>query len=226
MTAVREFTVPFSELTLRREPIVRALGYHDVAPPAQIAEMIDDIIRLVRDAAHPRCGFTICDSVDVAQKQVTIQGVRMCVDPIIAAHLRASDAVAVFVATAGSEIERIAQRYAADGDALSMLIADALGSEAAEATADVLEGKLLEFVQSRGWNITNRFSPGYCGWDVAEQRQLFSLLPTDFCSVTLTESALMQPVKSVSGIIGVGSRVRREEYQCSACSIEACIRRV
>ncbi|MCK7538940.1 MAG: hypothetical protein MZV63_52410 [Marinilabiliales bacterium] len=47
--------------------------------------------------------------------------------------------------------------------------------------------------------ITNRFSPGYCGWDVAEQHKLFSFFKDNFCGITLTESALMNPVKSVSG---------------------------
>ena len=41
---------------------------------------------------------------------------------------------------------------------------------------------------------TNRFSPGYCGWHVNEQKLLFSLLPDNVCGITLNSSALMYPI--------------------------------
>ncbi|NSW95142.1 MAG: methionine synthase, partial [Bacteroidales bacterium] len=78
---------------------------------------------------------------------------------------------------------------------------------------------------AEGLNITNRFSPGYCGWDVAEQHKLFSLLPGNFCKIRLTESALMDPIKSVSGIIGAGLHVKRRPYTCNFCDMKDCIYR-
>jgi hypothetical protein len=52
---------------------------------------------------------------------------------------------------------------------------------------------------------------------VSDQHDLFSLLPEDFCGIRLTESAMMVPVKSVSGIIGIGPGVERVDYQCKNC---------
>lgn len=67
---------------------------------------------------------------------------------------------------------------------------------------------------SEGMVTTNRFNPGYCGWDVTEQHKLFSLMADNYCGIRLTESALMDPVKSGSGFIGIGKSVKRVPYTC------------
>jgi hypothetical protein len=100
-----------------------------------------------------------------------------------------------------------------------------MGSEVVERTADWLEKRLIEQIVPLGWSSTNRYSPGYCDWHVAEQHSLFSLLPEGFCGITLTPSALMVPIKSISGIIGLGPDVQRGEYQCSICELKDCFRR-
>jgi hypothetical protein len=57
---------------------------------------------------------------------------------------------------------------------------------------------------------------------VAEQHALFALLPPQFCGISLGESALMHPVKSVSGIIGVGPEVKYSDYLCDVCNVSDC----
>ncbi|MEE3446448.1 MAG: vitamin B12 dependent-methionine synthase activation domain-containing protein, partial [Prevotella sp.] len=67
--------------------------------------------------------------------------------------------------------------------------------------------------------------PGYCGWHVSQQQLLFPLFNGQTCGVTLTDSSLMLPIKSVSGIIGVGEKVRRLDYTCGLCNFEKCYKR-
>jgi hypothetical protein len=74
-----------------------------------------------------------------------------------------------------------------------------------------------------GMKITNRYSPGYCSWNVSEQKKLFSLLPEGCCGITLSASSLMSPIKSISGIIGMGRSVEFKEYVCEICSMKDCI---
>jgi cobalamin-dependent methionine synthase I len=76
-----------------------------------------------------------------------------------------------------------------------------------------------------GKKITNRYSPGYCGWDVAEQHKLFQLIPDNYCGIHLTPSALMDPVKSISGMIGIGENVRSNPYTCKMCDMKDCVYR-
>ena len=71
--------------------------------------------------------------------------------------------------------------------------------------------------------ISDRYSPGYCEWSVAEQQKLFSLLPENFCGISLSDSSLMTPIKSVSGIIGIGKDLKQKGYQCNWCNDQNCI---
>ena len=104
-----------------------------------------------------------------------------------------------------------------NGDMIQGYILDTIGSVAVEKAMDVIQQKLAETESRKGRKITNRFSPGYCDWDIGAQRQLFSLLPKNFCGIKLMESALMLPIKSVSGIIGIGEKVKYLDYPCKIC---------
>jgi len=94
-----------------------------------------------------------------------------------------------------------------------------------EAAADIMQDNLLKEMISADKKITNRYSPGYCGWDVAEQQKLFQLMPDNFCGVKLNDSSLMDPEKSVSGFIGIGENVRYNPYTCGLCDMKDCIYR-
>ena len=112
-----------------------------------------------------------------------------------------------------------------EGDLLTGYIYDVIGSEIAEAAADLMQDSLMKEMTFAGRKITNRYSPGYCGWDVAEQHKLFQLLPDNFCGIKLNASALMDPEKSVSGFIGTGEHVRYNLYTCGLCDMKDCIYR-
>jgi hypothetical protein len=101
-------------------------------------------------------------------------------------------------------------------------IVDTIASVTEEQTTDVLHDHVGKQMQMQGLKITNRYSPGYCDWSVSEQHLLFSFFPVNFCGITLTESALMVPLKSVSGIIGIGKTVKRVDYSCDSCGLKDC----
>ena len=116
-------------------------------------------------------------------------------------------------------------RLKEQGDMVRVFIADALGSVIAEKCADQMEKALQESIDKLGWKHTNRFSPGYCGWHVSQQQLLFPLFQGHTCGVKLTDSSLMIPIKSVSGIIGLGEKVRKLEYTCGLCDFKQCYKR-
>ena len=122
--------------------------------------------------------------------------------------------------------EEYQERLKKEGDMVKIYIADALGSILAEKTADLMEETLEKELIQKKWKHTNRFSPGYCGWHVSEQQKFFSIFPVfQPCGIRLTASSLMLPIKSVSGIIGLGTDVKKMEYTCGLCTFEQCFRR-
>ncbi|MBR1688257.1 MAG: methionine synthase [Prevotella sp.] len=144
---------------------------------------------------------------------------------IILRQLRDAEAYALFVCTSGAAFEAYQQRLKEQGDMVRVFIADALGSVIAEKCADRMEQHLQASIDKLGWHHTNRFSPGYCGWHVSQQQRLFPLFGGQTCGVSLTDSSLMVPIKSVSGIIGLGKKVRKQDYTCGLCDFKQCYKR-
>ncbi len=144
---------------------------------------------------------------------------------IISRQLRGSTAYAFFIATAGTEYEDYLRQLKLRDDEVRVFIADALGSVIAERCADAMERQLQASIDKLSWHHTNRFSPGYCGWPVDEQRDVFPLFGGHTCGVCLTEGSLMVPIKSVSGVIGLGASVSRKEYTCHLCGYDKCYKR-
>jgi cobalamin-dependent methionine synthase I len=143
-------------------------------------------------------------------------------DKIVTGQIKKATQAAIFVCTIGPDMENWARELLKNGDPALGYIADVTASVAAETVTNVLHDHIAERMRARGLNVTNRYSPGYCNWSVSEQHLLFSLLPENFCGVVLSDSALMSPIKSVSGIIGVGEKVEWRDYICDRCGVKDC----
>jgi len=96
-----------------------------------------------------------------------------------------------------------------------------------EAAAQLLSAEVRAWARERGLDATPPYSPGYCGMTVREQIPLFASLPTRQINVRVTPSCLMLPVKSVSGLIGLGPAdlVSPGGYPCEACTHPDCMQR-
>jgi hypothetical protein len=160
-----------------------------------------------------------------SSRSLLISNVSFDIGKIIYGQIKKSGSAALFVCTAGGEIGIRSRNAMKEGDLLEGYIYDVIGSEAVEAVADLMQDDMEAEMELSGKKITNRFSPGYCGWDVAEQHKLFSLMTDNYCGIRLNPSSLMDPVKSVSGIIGIGENVKRHPYTCKLCDMKDCMYR-
>jgi len=99
-----------------------------------------------------------------------------------------------------------------------------VGSAAAESLAEYANDLLCQAAIPARVKVTNRISPGYAGWDTAEQAALFGLCPGGRIGVSLNESCVMTPGKSISFLVGVGPEARVDHYftQCRRCWMRDC----
>lgn len=207
-------TLTYEQLKITLADIYEAMGYHGTQPDDSTVQETGAIVDDVREWLRPRfCFFVMRDLPDFEMGK------------IIERQLQGSEAYALFICTCGLEYEAYQQRLKAENDMVRVFIADAFGSVIAEKCADEMEKNLQESIEKLDWHHTNRFSPGYCGWHVSQQQKLFPLFEGETCGVRLTESSLMLPIKSVSGIMGVGKEVRRLDYTCGLCQFEKCYKR-
>lgn len=120
----------------------------------------------------------------------------------IARHLAGAREVSLFVVTLGLGVDRTL-RLLASCDPLGQVVYDAAASAAVERLADAVEAWLRARIRERGLHPSWRFSPGYGDLPLSVQPRLLAAVDaTRLCGVTLTDSYLMVPTKSVSAIVG------------------------
>jgi hypothetical protein len=194
-----------TDLAIGRPPaeeVRRHLGYPaDALPKARIAERIEVVAAEAEGALRPRGVYAVYAVEAQTPRRIQVAGVAIRGD--VARFVGTVDRIGVVVATAAAGISELSERYARDGDSLDAWIADAIGSWAAEAAADAVTDRLTAHA-GPGEAVTLRYSPGYCGMSMAQQRVLFGLVDAEAVGVALLPSMLMRPLKSVSGIVGFG----------------------
>jgi hypothetical protein len=217
----------FNDLKISSSMIETVLGYKESEDRSLVTNLIEEILTDCHEISNIKAEYRVYKGVqfDNESKSITINNIRFEIKKIVYGQIKKSDSAAIFLCTAGAEIGLRSRKAMQKRDLLKGYIYDVIGSEIVEAAADLMQADLERNMLGTGKKITNRYSPGYCGWDVAEQHNLFKLLPENFCGVKLTPSALMDPVKSVSGIIGIGVNVKSNPYTCRMCDMEDCLYR-
>jgi hypothetical protein len=224
---VYEYVVNINQLTIKEKNIGYVLGYRHDNTPLYIKEEIQGVLRELDQYNDIRAGYTIVfkHRFVLQEHGFSLGDICFTSGNIIASHLKDSEHIVIFIATAGNLIGKKIQECNRSKNYMKAYIYDVVGSEIAEGASDFIQSHVKKEVKKYNMSITNRYSPGYCGWDVAEQHKLFSFLPDNFCHVSLTKSALMIPIKSVSGIIGIGEKAVQREYGCSLCTMKTCYKR-
>jgi hypothetical protein len=203
------------------------MGYKTGTAPEPVTLFINEVTEELLPLGDIKAEYRIFEEISLSRekKVLQVEGISFNIKPIIYRQIKETEEVALFICTAGSAIGEMSRHSMKSGDLLKGYVYDVIGSEVVEAAVDRMQEELRESMAAQGKEITNRFSPGYCGWDVAEQHKLFSFFTDNFCGITLTESALMNPIKSVSGLIGIGEHVKYAPYQCHLCDDKNCIYR-
>ncbi len=114
------------------------------------------------------------------------------------ARLQGRDSVLLFAATVGIGIDRLLERYGKISPTKALFF-QAIGAERIERLCEVF----CQEIEEKYGNTTARFSAGYGDFPLEAQRDIFSLLdPPRQIGLTLNDSLLMTPTKSVTAVVG------------------------
>jgi len=172
-------------------------------------------------------GYIIKDIAPITPKTgiIEIDGVKLQAGSQICGYVKQATKAALFICTAGDIFTRLSGEYNRNGLFLEAFVADSIGSLTVENAMDRIQDSLSVDLSGKGLKISNRYSPGYCNWPLSGQKELFGLIGENATGVLLSESCLINPIKSVSGIIGIGTDIKKREYGCSICNNAECIYR-
>lgn len=222
-----EIIPTIDELFINSENVLKGLGMKYSDADDYLLTLIDQLILQCKKLIEPKACYSIIADPQfyLEKKQIQLQDIFFDTGKVVTNSLRKSENIIVFACTIGAKAEHLAKQLMSEGDSLEGYIVDLVGSEFAESVVDYLHAHLEKKAQEMGQGVSNRFSPGYCHWPVVQQHQLFRLIGSGNCGIVLTPSALMLPVKSVSGIIGMGKGMKRVAYKCKLCDDDKCIMR-
>lgn len=224
MKKVEFFDCTIADLSWDIREIYLLMGYGSHIPDEGVRQLIQEILDELSHRLVPHYGYVLVDGNVPERGKLLLDNQLFNPGAIISHAMKGADKYAVFTATIGEEFDNFSRQLKAEDDILRVFIADALGSVLAEATVTLLMKQLEVMADKEGMHISNNYSPGYCDWFLAEQKQLFSFFPEGSTGITLTDSCLMLPVKSVSGIVALGKDVKRREYGCNICKMVNCIK--
>lgn len=220
-----EVPIVYDDKLLPYGDLMESLGYKDLAPSEAEQSLIDLAAKRVKECCKPRFAYRIIRGSVLTAKKLNLENKAFEPGGIIVGNLKGSEAFGLLVGTIGEEMTEWMHSDEVVSDLMLTFIADSMGSIIADNI--VFQGRtyLESLLSDKGLNVTNSYSPGYCGWNVSEQHLFFSLLPYDICGITLCDSGLMMPMKSVSAIVGIGENVKNKAYGCDVCRKPDCYRR-
>lgn len=216
-----------ASIGVQKENVLKGLGIPDGQADDYLMGLIDELIGYCLKICTPKAAVNIADSPVFTMDKglMTIEGFTFCLDKMVTSALSRSTSIAFFAGTCGERTGQYSSGLFKEGQALEGLIVDLIGSEIAEGVAGYVHNLISSEMAALGMRTTNRYSPGYCNWPVSDQKSLFALLNGNNCGIQLTPSSLMLPVKSVSGIVGLGLEVVNRGYACALCDADHCLYR-
>lgn len=129
----------------------------------------------------------------------------------------------LFAATVGIGIDRLIARYGRISPSRALMM-QAIGAERIESLCDELERMIKEETWADGLAAGRRFSPGYGDFPLESQREIFRVLdcPRQL-GLSLNESLLMSPSKSVTAVLGLGGTGTQAcGGKCAGCGKTDC----
>lgn len=173
--------------------ICRYLKLYGRAPGAALEARVKAMRTAAMEAFRPRRVWRRFDDLSAAVGSGSAS---------LAKHLAGCRAVYLVCTTIGAEFDALQRRIAATSPSDAFVL-QAIGAAAIEAWTDETELE-ISLDLNEGETLVARYSPGYGDFPLEAQRRLLGLLDAPrSVGVSLTDSLIMVPSKSVSAVIGV-----------------------
>lgn len=178
----------------------------------QVSENWDDVCEMYKMLVQPEGAILHINDINQMAKKLFAGSES---SKLYKRLLSAGDAY-LFLATIGISVEEKAASMMSNGEYLKGGILDAIASNAVEVVVDQLQ----EDVTKRVGNSCVRFSPGYGGWGLEIQPFFLTKLEGSKRGISVNESFMFTPHKTVSGVIVPGTSLLSSP--CDVCDTGCC----
>ena len=201
--------------------IERYLGYRGIRPDDPVKETIEDAVAEMIPVMTPRTVHKIFDIDYLGEDRIEFAGLTIRSEGL-ARNLAGCDKVIMAAFTVGIGVDRLIRRYERS-DIMRAAILQAAGAAAVEEYCDIINEQIRCYAEATGHSLKPRYSPGYGDLPLDLQKDFERILGMNkTCGISLTDSLLMIPSKSVTAFIGMipsSEHVPESHDNCEECSL-------
>jgi len=210
---------------VEKEEVLRLLGHSKSVPLLSEIERILRIeiregYRLVEPKAmYTKLGVKEIDSSSIILDNDFILHVNGTTRP-----WRNSEHVIIALCTIGSALERRVAELFNEGNLVSAVVLDSVGSVAVESVDDLVYHFIYQREEELGFSVSSRLEPGCGEWSLGDQEVIKKILQPAKIGIKLNEYCMMIPEKSISFCVATGKELDSEMIAspCQICGMNNC----
>lgn len=199
---VVSFLVKKGSLPIEEAEVLRYLGYNKSLVTKEDRLVVRDIIEEMRPRLDGKACFRRFE-IDVKGDGVIEMPYGTVSSKDLTKNLEGCKEIYIFAATIGSLFDREIVRSRRISLARAAIL-QAIGATAVEDVVEMLYKKLEIDTAKEGRKLKPRYSPGFGDYVLENQKGIFSVLtPEKYTGITLMDTLIMAPEKSVTAIVGI-----------------------
>lgn len=185
------------------------MGYRGNEPTGEISRLLCECEELLCKTAKPRYVFKVYDKAD-CPLDLSSEALKR--------HLEDCERVILFAATLGSGIDTMIRSLSIT-DMTKATLLDACANALIERYGEECDAEMSRLFE--GSYLTWRYSPGYEGFDISNQKELTELLDTSRkIGLSASRSLMLTPQKSVTAVIGISdTAIPQKRRGCAVCDM-------
>jgi len=174
------------------------------------------------------------EGLEITEDKLRINGAEFTSERLCAQFIEAEADGAVLVAvSAGRQCEEKARELWREGKPDEYFFLEVYGSAVVEHLITATGARICDWAERNGMAVLPHYSPGYSGWNVAEQNQLLALIRRQqngnhfSGELDVLESGMLRPKKSLLAVFGITRQAHKARslaalIPCENCSFSPC----
>lgn len=210
--------------SIDRKEIYRLSGIKDYNKPfsPKLEKIIDEKIEQVCHLIDAKSLYLIKDISEINDEKIFFSDTSYLNVKSFRPFMSSIKKIAITLCTLGEPLDKEVDSLNNKGSYTEALILDIIGSVAVEEVANKINFIICEKAKNYGLETSQRFSPGYGNFDLSEQLNIFNIINAKKIRVSLTNSFMMIPKKSISFCVYLGKLKEQMPKQCTICGLVNC----
>lgn len=183
-----------------------------------ILSLIDSCIEELKSTVSMKSIYSIFD-LSIKGYSIQIGDTFFIESKNLSKNLKECEKIILFAATLGSQPDLLMKRYTLT-DMTRVAVLQAAAAAMIEEYCDKCQKKIEQEQEKKKLYLRPRFSPGYGDFDIKYQQQMISILDCPRkIGLTLTNSFILAPSKSVTAVIGLSQKKKNCHIKgCEVCN--------